>query len=415
MNVKIIPSPLSGEIPSIPSKSDAHRLFICAALADKKTVIRLKSSSVDIDSTLDCLASMGVRIERKGEEVSVIPAPFLSECVLNANESGSTLRFLVPVAAAVIDKVSFEGKGRLPDRPIKDLTDALKDNGVVFSSEKLPFTKTGKLKSGKFILPGNVSSQFVTGLMFALPLLDGDSEIILTTPLESSAYVDITLEALKKFNIKIDKTRDGYFVRGNQKYLSPENLTVDGDWSNSAFFLVAGAIKNDITVKGLHTDSPQGDKKITDILKTFGAEVTSQGNIKVKSSALSSTSVNVSEIPDMLPALSVLAAFSKGTSKFTGAERLKIKESDRLHSVTALINSLGGVAREFEDGIEVDGVGLRGGEVEGFNDHRIVMAAAIAGSLSENEVIIKGAEAVNKSYPSFFEDFEKLGGKYYVI
>lgn len=415
MNVKITPSNLSGTVCAIPSKSDAHRLFICAALANDKTEISLKSSSVDIDTTLDCLENMGVKIDRDGETVTVTPSPFLHECVLNANESGSTLRFLLPVASAVCDKVTFLGKGRLPSRPIKELTDTLQENGVSFSDERLPFTKTGTLKSGKFILAGNVSSQYITGLMFALPLLDGDSEIILTTPLESSGYVDITLEALKKFNIRIYKTDKGYLVPGNQKYISPEKLTVDGDWSNSAFFLIAGSIKNSITVTGLDINSPQGDKKIADILKDFGGQVRFGYGVSVKQSELKAKSVDVSDIPDMLPALSVLASFSKGVTRFTGGKRLRIKESDRLHSVASLINSLGGVARELDDGIEVEGVRLSGGEVDSFNDHRIVMAAAIAGSLCENDVIIKGADAVNKSYPSFFEDFEKIGGKYCVI
>ncbi len=415
MNIKITPSVLSGTVSAIPSKSDAHRLFICAALADRNTRIEIKSSSQDIDATLDCLKNMGVAIKKDVDSVTVIPSPFKKECVIDANESGSTLRFLLPVASAVSEKVTFTGKGRLPSRPIKELIDALQQNGVVFSGERLPFTKEGRLCSGKFTLPGNVSSQYVTGLMFALPLLEGDSEIVLTTPLESSAYVDITLKALEKFGVKIEKTNEGYFVKGNQKYISPEILTVDGDWSNSAFFLVAGAVKNSVTLTGLDVDSPQGDKKITDITKKFGGNVALDSNITVKESNLLGADVDISEIPDMLPALAVLASFAQGTTRFTGGARLRIKESDRLHSVACLINSLGGIARELEDGIEVDGVGLIGGEADSFNDHRIVMAAAIAGSLSRKDVIIKGAEAVNKSYPSFFEDFEKIGGKYYVI
>ncbi|MBQ7897213.1 MAG: 3-phosphoshikimate 1-carboxyvinyltransferase [Clostridia bacterium] len=415
MRIKVFPSPLSGSIKAIPSKSDAHRLFICAALSDKETVIHLPSSSVDIDTTLDCLEKMGARIKKEGEYVTVTPSPFIEECVLNANESGSTLRFIVPVASAVCGKVTFEGSGRLPDRPITDLTNTLKENGVTFSAEKLPFTKTGRLHSGTFTLPGNVSSQYITGLLFALPLLEGDSEIILTTKLESSAYVDITLGALKKFGIEIKATERGYFVKGNQKYISPDRLSVDGDWSNAAFFLVSGAIKNGVSMTGLDRSSFQGDKRILNVLEKFGAQITKKDEISVAESKLFSNTVDISEIPDMLPALAVLASFAKGTTKFTGGARLRIKESDRLHSVTQLINSLGGKAEELDEGIKVEGVGLLGGEVDGFNDHRIVMAAAIGGSLSKKEVIINGAEAVNKSYPAFFKDFESLGGKYNVI
>jgi len=415
MRIKVFPSSFSGSIKAIPSKSYAHRLFICAALSDKETVIHLPSSSVDIDTTLDCLKKMGAKVRIDGEFVTVIPSEFKKECILNANESGSTLRFIVPVASAVCDKVTFEGRGRLPDRPITDLMNTLRENGALFSADKLPFTKTGKLQSGRFTLPGNVSSQYITGLLFALPLLEGDSEIVLTTKLESSAYVDITLSALKKFGIEIETTEKGYFVKGSQRYISPDRLCVDGDWSNAAFFLVAGAIKNGISMTGLDTSSFQGDKRILEVLESFGAQVEKSDKVSVKESKLIANTVDISEIPDMLPSLAVLASFSKGTTEFTGGARLRIKESDRLHSVTVLINSLGGKAVELDEGIRVEGVGLKGGEVDSFNDHRIVMAAAIAGSLGDKEVIINGAEAVNKSYPAFFKDFEDLGGKYNVI
>ncbi len=415
MDIKIEPSPISGKIEAIPSKSDAHRIFICAALADKETKVALPSSSKDIDATLSALEAMGTKIERNGKEVIVTPAPFRKEATVNASESGSTLRFLVPVASAVISEVLFEGSGRLPERPIGDLLDALSANGVCFSAQKLPFKKTGVLRAGVYTLPGNVSSQFVTGLLFTLPLLSGDSKIVLTSKLESAAYIDITLEALKKFGIKIEKTCDGFFVRGNQKYTSPSSLTVDGDWSNSAFFLVSGAIKGSVTLTGLDRNSPQGDKKIVEVLEAFGAKIILGEGITAKESELSGAKIDISEIPDMLPSLAVLASFAKGKTEFVGGARLRIKESDRLKTTTEMINSLGGKATELDEGLIIEGVGLKGGEVDGANDHRIVMAAAIGGSLSRNGVTIRGAEAVNKSYPSFFEDFSRAGGKYSVI
>ncbi len=415
MRVKVFPSPLSGTLPAIASKSDAHRLFICAALADKKASIKLSSTSVDIETTLECLSSLGAQVKRENGIVEITPSEFKDGCLIDANESGSTLRFLIPVAAAVSDRVTFIGHGRLPERPIGELIEALSENGVSFSSNKLPFTTEGKLKSGIFTLPGNISSQYITGLMFALPILEGDSEIRLTTNLESKGYIDITLGALNKFGIKIEKRENSYFIKGSQKYISPSQLEVDGDWSNSAFFLVAGAVKNFMNMSGLDINSPQGDKAITDILKRFGADIKVNEEISVKSSYLKAIKTDISEIPDMLPALAILASFAKGSTEFTGGRRLRIKESDRLKSVSDMINSLGGKATELEEGLIVEGVGLSGGEVNSYNDHRIVMASAIGAALGSGEVIINGAEAVNKSYPSFFEDFEKSGGKYCVI
>lgn len=415
MDIRIEPSPISGEVAAIPSKSDAHRIFICASLANEKTAVSLPSSSKDIEATLMALEAMGAIIERSENEVTVTPAPFKSKVTVNASESGSTLRFLVPVASAVCDEVTFEGSGRLPERPIGHLLDALSKNGVSFSSKKLPFTKTGALRAGVYTLPGNVSSQYVTGLLFALPLLSGDSRIVLTSRLESAAYIDITLAALKKFGIEIENTDGSFLVKGNQKYVSPSTLTIDGDWSNAAFFLVSGAIRGSVSLTGLDLNSPQGDKKIVDVLHTFGANVLFGESVTVKQSPLYSAKIDISEIPDMLPSLAILASFAKGKTEFVGGARLRIKESDRLKSATKMINSLGGKATELDEGLIIEGVGLKGGEVDGENDHRIVMAAAIGGSLSEKGVIIRGAEAVKKSYPSFFKDFSKAGGKYSVI
>lgn len=415
MRIKVFPSPLSGKIGAIASKSDAHRLFICAFLSNTKTKIKLSTSSVDIDTTLNCLSSLGAEITRENGVVEIVGSQIANDCTLDANESGSTLRFLIPVATALCDKVTFVGRGRLPERPIGELLDALKENGVSFSSDKLPFTTSGRLKSGIFKLPGNISSQYITGLLFALPLLEGDSEIRLTTNLESKGYIDITLSVLKKFGIEITKSENSYFIKGCQRYISPNLAFVDGDWSNSAFFLVSGAIKNSLAISGLDINSPQGDKAITDVLKRFGAKVTIGKEVTSHQSLIKGTTIDISEIPDMLPALAVLASFAEGRTEFTGGKRLRIKESDRLKSVADMINSLGGKAKELEEGLLVDGVGLKGGEVNSHNDHRIVMAAAIGGALGSGIVTINGAEAVNKSYPSFFEDFEKLGGKYCVI
>lgn len=407
---------LEGEISAIASKSDAHRVLICAALSSSPCELILGTSSEDIEATARCMRALGATIEKSENGLKVTPGKIPEEVFLDCGESGSTLRFLLPVAAALCERASFTGQGRLPERPIGELMQAMEQNEVSFSAPKLPLETHGKLKSGVYTLPGNISSQYITGLLLALPLLEGDSEIVLTTSLESAAYVDITLHALRRFGIEITKTQKGYFVRGGQKYKSPEKVRIDGDWSNAAFFLVAGAIGRTVTVTGLDMTSPQGDKKICEILRLFGADVcASNDKITVSPAPLKAQTVDMTEIPDMLPALAVLAANAEGESVFTGAQRLRIKESDRLKTICEMISSLGGECRETEDGIAVTGRKLAGGKVIGSGDHRIVMAAAAAATACADEVVIDGAQAVRKSYPTFFEDFARLGGEASVI
>jgi len=416
MIAKISPSMLEGEISAIASKSDAHRVLICAALSSSPCELILGTSSEDIEATARCMRALGATIEKSENGLKVTPGKIPEEVFLDCGESGSTLRFLLPVAAALCDRAGFTGQGRLPERPIGELMQAMEQNEVSFSAPKLPLETRGRLKSGVYTLPGNISSQYITGLLLALPILKGDSEIVLTTSLESAAYVDITLHALRRFGIEITKTQTGYFVRGGQKYKSPEKVRIDGDWSNAAFFLVAGAIGKPVTVTGLDMTSPQGDKKICEILRLFGADVrVSDDEITVFSAPLTAQTVDMTEIPDMLPALAVLAANAEGESVFTGAQRLRIKESDRLKTICEMINSLGGECRETEDGIAVTGRKLSGGKVHGSGDHRIVMAAAAAATVCVSEVVIDGAQAVKKSYPTFFEDFARLGGEASVI
>lgn len=410
MRIKLEPAGLRGAISAIPSKSDAHRLLIASLLAEEKTEIYLPSSSVDIDTTVECIRTLGAKVTKKGDTLLVEKGEKVNGVTLDCSESGSTFRFMVPVASALCEEVSFVGHGRLPDRPIKELLDALRKNGVDFSSDKLPFTKTGRLRSGVFELPGNVSSQYITGLLFALPLLEGSSEIRLTTRLESSAYIDITLWALKRFGIDIEKRSNSYFVKGDQKYISPESLTVDGDWSNASYFLASG-----VTVTGLDTDSPQGDKKILDVFRALGGRIDTSDGIRADLSEMKGCVIDVSEIPDTFPTLAVLATRAEGVTSFVNGARLRMKESDRIETTARLITSLGGKVRVLDEGMEVEGCSLHGGEVDGSGDHRIVMAAAMAAAFSHGDVIINGAEAVTKSYPDFFEDYKKLGGKCNVI
>lgn len=419
MDIKIIPSKLHGTVNAVSSKSYAHRILIAAALSEKETVINLNAFSYDINATIECLCVLGAKISSNNNSIKVIPAKAPKNAVLDCKESGSTLRFLIPVACALCDNSEFIGQGRLPNRPISPLREEMEKNGCSFSAVgEFPIKVSGKLKSGKFHLSGNVSSQFITGLLFALPLLNEDSEIILTSQLESKPYVDMTIEILNKFNIEIKEEQNSYFIKGNQKYISPKEITVEGDWSNSAFWLCCGALGSDITVSGLSASSLQGDKAVLDILKNMGANIKTENNL-IKVSApneLKPIEINASQAPDLIPVLSVVSAFAKGDTVISNAQRLRLKECDRLSAISNCLNSLGGQACETPDSLVIHGVPkINGGTADSFNDHRIAMSLSVLASRAENPVIITNADAINKSYPSFFEDYKSLGGNFYVI
>lgn len=418
MNVTITPAPLTGTLPAVPSKSDAHRALICAALADRPTTLWLPRTSADIEATCGCLRSLGADITRRDDHVTVRPISSVPEHpVLDCGESGSTFRFLLPVAAAICSSsVRFTGRGRLPERPIGPLKAAMESHGVAFSGETLPFELSGRLTGGAYSLPGNVSSQYITGLLLAFPKLALDSTLTLTTALESAAYVDITLHALSRFGVQVWAAGGVYRMPGAQTFRSPGKISVDGDWSNAAFFLAAGALGRSLTLTGLDLHSPQGDKAVLALLRTFGARVMVSGcDVTLSPGPLTGGAVDVSEIPDLLPVLAVTAACGSGQTRFTNARRLRLKESDRLASTSAMLRSLGGSVQELPNGLIVQGGGLTGGTVDGCNDHRIVMAAAIAAICCTVPVTITGAEAVSKSYPAFFEDYTKLGGVVHVL
>ncbi|MBE6032972.1 MAG: 3-phosphoshikimate 1-carboxyvinyltransferase [Firmicutes bacterium] len=416
-NIQLNPRALKGTIPAIPSKSDAHRLMICAALADKPTRLKLSFLSKDMEATLDCLQALGAEVTRDEKGILITPIGRVAENpLLDCQESGSTFRFMLPVAAALCEQVSFVGAGRLPQRPIGDLTAAMKAHGVTFTTEQLPFMCLGKMQGGIFEIPGNVSSQYITGLLLALPLAETDSRIVLTSKLESSAYIDITLSALRRFGIEVEVLETGYRVPGNQTFRSPGELPVEGDWSNSAFFLSAGAIGEPVTVTGLDRNSPQGDKKILEILQRFGAVLTyKEDSITVSPGPLRGCTIDIGEIPDLLPILSVVAACASGTTRFINGRRLRLKESDRLQSTAAMIQSLGGTCKELEEGLVITGGSLKGGTVDSFHDHRIAMSAAIASIRCEGPVTIEDADAAEKSYPTFYVDFICMGGHANVI
>lgn len=405
MDITLRPAVLRGRIPAISSKSFAHRALLAAALARQTCVIRLNCRSADIDASVRALPALGAKGENIPDGVRVVPATesFPPGGIIDCGESGSTLRFLLPVLGARGGSFRLEGHGRLPARPLSPLREILTAHGISFSAEQLPFTLNGQLTAGEFALPGNVSSQYLTGLLLALPLLNGDSFIRLTSPLESAGYVRITLEVLRNFGITVSENPDGFAVAGGQKYRAPADYTVEGDWSNAAFWLVANVLParrdntmNRLEVSGLNPQSVQPDRAVVAVLEQF---CSSAGRLEI----------DVSQFPDLVPVLAVAAALRPGVTRFTNGARLRLKESDRIAATVAMINALGGNARELPDGMEFSGVGLfSGGTVDSVNDHRLAMAAGIAATASTAPVCVLGANAVNKSYPGFWEEYHRL-------
>ncbi len=402
-----------GEVKVIPSKSVAHRSLICAALADKPTDIICEASSQDIAATVRCLNALGADIEEKSGVYHVVPIKKTEKAVLECGESGSTLRFLVPVAAALGGDISFHGEGRLPTRPMQPLVECLESMGATVEyGGTLPLTTRGGLSGGTFTIAGNVSSQFISGLIFALPLLEKDSVIDISGKIESMPYIEMTLDTVSRFGITAEKHGNKIHIPGGQSYHSPGSFTVEGDWSNAAFWLCLGAFSDEgINCRGVRSDSIQGDRKIVDILRRFGASVT-QGDdfVTVKKNILTAVRIDAAEIPDLVPVLCVVAAVANGETVVYNAERLRIKESDRIESTVAMLRALGAEAEPTHDGIRVFGKKeFSGGCVDSYNDHRIVMSAAVAAAVSTGKVKIKNAGAVRKSYGDFFEKYTMLG------
>jgi 3-phosphoshikimate 1-carboxyvinyltransferase len=416
MEVTITPSALGGSVRAINSKSHAHRLLICGALSQSPSFVACENTSEDIEVTARCLCALGASIDYADGGFKISPVKEIPENpFLDCGESGSTLRFLLPVACALGANAQFYMAGRLPERPIAPLTNQLEAHGCRIGRASHRILKaSGRLQSGSYTIPGNISSQFISGLLFALPMTADGGEISVTGKLESSGYINMTLDALKLSGIRTDAVPGGYRVPGRQRYSLPEHTGTEGDWSNTAFWLVTGAIsENSITCTGLNHLSSQKDRRIVRLMRRFGAQVsTTPGTVRSEKRDMHSIEINAGEIPDLVPILAVAAAAARGTTKITHASRLRAKESDRLKSVTALISGLGGDIRETKDGLIINGTGeLQGGTVDSFGDHRIAMAAACASVICRAAVTIKGAQAVRKSYPGFWDDFQALGGK----
>lgn len=420
-DLKIYPSKLKGEVKIPPSKSMAHRAIICAALSDGLCIIENIDYSDDIIATIDAMNSLGAKIVKHKDYIEVIGAYGSDEKpqetrIIDCNESGSTLRFLVPISLLFKGSSKFIGRGNLGKRPLTTYYNIFERQGIEYSYEEgnLNLVINGELNPGTFEVEGNVSSQFITGLLFTLPLLKEDSKIIITTEMESKGYIDLTLRAMNDFGVEIiNNNYREFIIKGNQKYKA-RNYRVEGDYSQAAFFLCADSLGNDVLCKDLDLNSLQGDKEVIDILERMNV-VFNANDIGVKGTTngeLASTVIDGSQCPDIIPVLTSVAALTKGTTEIINAGRLRIKECDRLAAVTSELNKLGAKIIEKEDGLVVTGVEkLQGGvEVWSHKDHRIAMTLAIASTRCEEPIVIKDYECIAKSYPNFFEDFKALGG-----
>ncbi len=415
MKVKLSPSKLNGKINAPASKSRLHRALICASMSEKPTKIITSSFAKDVKATISCLTSLGAKIDYEDGILTVHPIQEPDgECILDCNESGSTLRFMLPLAAALGRKCTFVGAERLGKRPLLPLCEALEKHGVKVSygDTCLPCTIEGKLTGDEFEIAGNISSQFITGLLLALGVIGG-GKIKCTTPIESASYINITIDTLNEFGIKVEKEDTSFIIQGGQKYTSPDTIKAEGDYSNGAFFLVAGAISSEkgIEVSSLFENTTQGDRAIVDILSKMGASISRDGDkVTVSKSKLEGTEIDCSDIPDLVPILAVAATAAEGETVFKNIQRLRMKESDRVETTADMISSLGGKIRFDKNNIYVTGTSLKGGIVNSANDHRIAMSTAIASLICEGDVVIENALAVEKSYADFYEKFRMLGG-----
>ena len=411
----VSPGARCGTVTAPSSKSHVHRLLIAAALGKRPVNIRLRGLSKDILATADCLRAAGADIICGEESLTVIP-PDQSrtpdgETVMPCGESGSTLRFLLPVLGALNCSGCFRMEGRLPQRPMDVYEDELRRHGMGIARDGVLLHAGGMLSSGSYCLPGNISSQYFSGLLFALPLLEGDSVLRAEGTLESAAYIRMTETVLESAGIVFTRREQEWRIPGGQTYCLPRELTAEGDWSSAAFFLCLGALSEDgITVCGLRPDSVQGDRAVLDTLLSFGAEMFWQGDaVNVRAGKKKPFVLDAAGVPDLVPVLSVLACSAEGDSRIKNAARLRMKESDRLRSTAQLIKDLGGEISEKEDSLTIRGQGaLCGGTADSFHDHRIAMSAAVAAAFCREPVRVIDPGCVEKSYPGFWKDLESL-------
>lgn len=394
MDITITPRKLHGSVRAIASKSQAHRLLICAAFADRETVLECPETNQDIEATADCLRSLGAEIARTENTYIVHPIACVAEkAMLYCRESGSTLRFMLPVVGALGVDATFILEGRLPYRPLSPLWEEMERQGCTLTRpSETTLRCTGRLQSGNYRIDGNVSSQFITGLLLAMALIPGNNTLSVIGNLESKPYVDMTQNALQTFGINAKN----YCVKASLPFLSPGKISVEGDWSNGAFFLAAKAIGNDVDITNLDPDSAQGDRMITNILSALNQ---------------SDVVIDASDIPDLVPILAVTAGAKNGAT-FTNIRRLRLKESDRVATVCEMLTRLGAKAEATENTLRIYPTQYHSCTVDSCGDHRIAMAAAIAATVADGPVTIIGAQCVSKSYPSFWDEYCRLGGQY---
>jgi len=419
----ITPTNLTGNVEIPSSKSMGHRELICAALAQGQSTVSNVSLSKDIQATIRGMEALGAQVKQvengKTRATFLLKGarPKVLKSTIDCGESGSTLRFLIPLGAICQAPVTFSGGGKLPTRPLEPYFQIFREQGLAFAKgkkENLPLTVTGPLQAGTFIVPGNVSSQFISGLLFALPLLKGDSIIKITDTFESKSYVTMTLAALKKYGICINRQGDRvYNIPGGQSY-KPQLSAVEGDYSQAAFWLVAGTLGGALNLKGMEQNSLQGDKAILAILDSMGGKLTfKQGEITAAKARTHGVTIDATDCPDLVPVLTVLAAVSQGHTEIIKAGRLRLKECDRLTAITTELNKIGAHIKEQYEGLSIDGVeAFTGGKVTSWNDHRIAMSLAVASIKCKDTLTIDGTECVAKSYPDFWQDFAKVGGRY---
>ena len=408
MDIRIRPVPLHGAVTPPPSKSQAHRLILCAALAGGRSVIRNLAFSQDIRATLGCVSALGASWTEQESGVIAVDGIGGREYTgalphLDCGESGSTLRFLIPIALAVAGGAEFSGRGRLMQRPQKPYFDLFDRMGIKYEQKDDRLRVEGRLSAGEYRMAGNVSSQFFTGLLYALPLLEGQSRIIPTTALESEDYIRMTIQAQKLAGLSVEELPDGGYAVQGQRYRAMD-VAVEADWSQAGFWYAAKNLGSDLTICGMDEHSLQGDRRIAEFAALLGRE--------------GDREIDVSQCPDLVPPLAAMAALRKGDCRITGAARLRIKESDRLAAVTAALNAMGARVEEFPEELLIHGVSsLKGGAViDCCNDHRIAMMCAVAATRSVGgETVLQGAECVRKSYPDFWQVYRALGGDFDVL
>jgi len=414
MNVTIGKSTFSGKIKMASSKSHLHRALICAALGDRMCRLYYNGSSDDVAATINCLNALGAEIADKGEYFEILPIKQVKNGILPCNESGSTLRFMLPIACALGAECTLTGTEKLISRPLEPLISQLEKHGAKIEKYKDKIIISGRLTAGKYTVRGDISSQFITGLLLALPLLEKDSELEITGNIQSRPYIDMTLSVLRDFGMETEICKDNLIkIPTLGRFKAPDALNAEGDWSNAAFWLALGAFSEaGIETEGLSEDSTQGDKKMLEIIGHAGAHITKKdSSYTVKKCKLKAFECDCADTPDLAPVICILASVCDGESRIHNVERLRLKESDRIETTMAMVRALGGEIRYENGALIINGKPkLKGGTVDSCNDHRIAMAAAVASAVCEENVTILGANSVNKSYRSFWEVFEAIGG-----